>query len=73
MSDNPNLSLSIAAVCYQTQASELRELFESILDAAEKLRDQFDYEFLAVYLIDNSENSIFLSTHLQIHSPALKS
>ena len=65
MSDNPNISLSIAAVCYRTQASELRELFESILDAAEKLGDQFDYEFLAVYLIDNSEDR-----HLSLDSLA---
>jgi len=65
VSDNPNISLSIAAVCYRTQASELRELFESILDAAEKLGDQFDYEFLAVYLIDNSEDR-----HLSLDSLA---
>jgi GT2 family glycosyltransferase len=65
VSDNPNISLSIAAVCYQTQARELRELFESILDAVEKLRDQFDCEFLAVYLIDNSENE-----HLSLDSLA---
>jgi len=54
VSDNPNISLSIAAVCYQTDTRELQELFESILAAAERLREHYNYESISVYLIDNS-------------------
>lgn len=56
MQDQPNISLSIGIVCFNSTESELRALIASILDSVAKLKESFSLPAVPVYLIDNSEN-----------------
>lgn len=50
------ISLSIAAVCYNSPADELRTLINSLVSSILRLRKSYSLPLIPVYLIDNSES-----------------
>jgi hypothetical protein len=67
------LSLSLAVVCYHTKPAELQQLFDSVIAALGRLKQQQPVEPVIFYVIDNSEsgglNAAFLETFNQLGAP----
>jgi GT2 family glycosyltransferase len=57
VSAKQTISLSIAVVCYNSPATELHRLIDSLLSAIFRLRKNYDCASIPIYLIDNSETA----------------
>lgn len=71
MQEKPNISLSIAIVCYHSSVAELRALVASILQSLQQLKVKVEVAALPIYLIDNSESSTWESSEKEPLSEAV--